>query len=133
MRKVTKYFAVFVTPGAFFADNWHEEITEAATKDPASIAWPDNAYAFTIDERIDVEDLDGTTYTGKVRQLGPTYYHPDSKVESYAQVLENPAATNILRTNMRSNNWAHIVWTRWGNWPQPYDPATITVLPRKGT
>ena len=39
-----------------------------------------------------------------------------------------PRATPILISNMECNDWKQIIWTRWGNWPQPFDPATAEVL-----
>lgn len=91
--------------------------------------WPDNAYAFAVIRRTDI--VDGTErFKGKVEQVGPHYYHPDSKIETFAEVEKNPHATRILLDNMRCNKWDKLVWARWGNWPQPYREGEIVVLPK---
>ena len=125
MKKITKRFVRFWTPGSFCAEDWTVYTDET---DPTNIEFPDNAYCFTMHERTDVVDGD-QTFTGKVRDIGKTYYHPDSKVESLAEVKLNPKAQGgCLIRNMEGNEWSHIVWSRWGNWPQPFDPSKAEVL-----
>ncbi len=124
MKKVMKFFAEFLAPGSFVAENWAVEVKST---DPYSVEWPENAYAFAIYAREDVVDGDNT-YKGEPQQVGPTYYHPDSKVESLEEVEVNSNATQILVENMKANGWSHIVWSRWGNWPQPFDPNKARVL-----
>jgi hypothetical protein len=29
---------------------------------------------------------------------------------------------------MECNGWKQMVWTRWGNWPQPFEPERMEVL-----
>ena len=55
------------------------------------------------------------------------YYHPDSKVEDLKEVEQNPNATDTLIRNIKNNGWDRIIWTRWGNWPQPFNPTKITL------
>lgn len=124
MEKVTKRFVKFWRPGFMFAEDWSREVE---TLDPHAIEWPENAYAFTLHERTDVMDGD-QTYVGKAEQIGPMYYHPDSKVETLDQAKSNPESTSTLIANMECNDWNAIVWSRWGNWPQPFDPSKACVL-----
>ena len=35
---------------------------------------------------------------------------------------------SILLSNMRCNEWPSVIYTRWGNWPQPFDAEKIRVL-----
>lgn len=126
MHKITNRFARFYAPGTFFAEEWNKP---AETLDPEAVDFPDNAFAFTLHERIDIVDGDAT-YEGKTTQVGLRYYHADSKVETLDEVRRNPKATQILISNMECNRWDRVVWTRWGNWPQPFDPAKDCVLPR---
>lgn len=127
MRKETKRWVQYYTPGSFVAETWTEDISHL---DPEKIKWPKEAYAFQLYEREDV--IDGQTrYTGNAKSIGPMYYHPDSKIETLAEVKRNPKATEILIDNMRCNGWKKVVWTRWGNWPQPYETGDIAVLPAK--
>jgi hypothetical protein len=29
---------------------------------------------------------------------------------------------------MECNGWKQIIWTRWMNWPQPYEPGQQAIL-----
>lgn len=126
MKKTTVLYARYLAPGSFVANEWTAPVDSL---DPRDVPWPDRAYAFTLHRREDVIDGD-QTFTGKAEQIGPTYYHPDSKVESLDEVRGNPNATSILVSNMKMNGWTHIVWSRWGNWPQTFDPAKDEVIAR---
>lgn len=127
MKKEIKYFASFLSPGLLVGKSFEREIK---TNNPNEVEWPERAYAFTIEEREDV--VDGTTrYKGEPKQLGPTYYHPDSRVETLEEVTHNPNQGAQLVNNMRCNGWSHIIWTRWDNWPQPYSADQIKILPKR--
>ena len=124
MDRVTHRFARFYAPGSFVANDWTAPVK---TLDPAAVKWPENAYAFTLHERVDV--IDGPeTFTGKAKQVGPMYYHPDSKIETLAEVKAKRPDSRTLIANMECNGWSHIVWSRWGNWPQPFDATEACVL-----
>lgn len=125
MNKRIVHFVIFEAPGAFVAESFKREV---AGPDPLAVEWPENAYAFRLFRREDVIDGDDT-YTGKSQQIGKTYYHPDSKVETLAKVRANPKASPTLISNMVGNGWEQIVWSRWGNWPQPFEAADSEVLP----
>lgn len=131
MHKRTVHYAAFEARGVFIGESWKHDV---AGPDPQQVEWPENAYAFCLFRREDVIDGDDT-YTGKSVQIGKTYYHPDSKVETLAEVRVNPKATPILVSNMECNGWEQIVWSRWGDWPQRFDAAESEVLARgvKGT
>lgn len=124
MQKRTIYYVTFMAPGSFVAESWKREVP---SPDPRKVKWPGNAYAFTMHQREDVIDGE-TVYNGQPQQIGKTYYHPDSKVQSLDEARTDPRATPILISNMECNDWKQIIWTRWGNWPQPFDPATAEVL-----
>jgi len=54
------------------------------------------------------------------------YYHPGSTITSLDQVKAGKTPGSIghaLIGNMECNNWDAVIWTRWGNWPQPFDAA----------
>jgi hypothetical protein len=124
MEKITTHYVTFESPGSFVAESWKQAV---AGPDPRKVEWPENAYAFRLFKREDVID-GGKVYTGKSEQIGKLYYHPDSVVQSLDEARANPKATPVLISNMECNHWDQIVWTRWGNWPQPFDPATTEVL-----
>lgn len=127
MTKVTKRWVSFFSPSLLFAETTDKEVVSF---DPNAIQWPDNAYAFRFFQRTDVTD--GTQcYTGKARSVGLLYYHPDSKVETFEQVKRHPNSTPMLIRNMEGNKWTHIIWTRWNNWPQPYDKKAMVILKEK--
>jgi hypothetical protein len=125
MDRVTVRYARFLAPGSFVANEWTRPVE---TLDPAAVKWPDNAYAFTLHERVDV--LDGPeTFTGESKQVGPTYYHPDSKVLTQAEVAaKTDPRDSILLSNMRCNQWDAVIYSRWGNWPQPFEADKVRVL-----
>jgi hypothetical protein len=123
MHKRTTHYVIFWHPGSFVAEESKRPVESA---DPRKVTWPDNAYAFRLFRREDVIDGD-KTYEGKPEQIGPIYYHPDSVVQSLDEARTNPKATSILISNMECNAWAQIIWTRWGNWPQPFDAEKMEV------
>lgn len=124
MNKHTSYYVIFMEPGTFVSESWKRDVDGP---DPRAVKWPDNAYAFTLFKREDVT-VDGKVYQGEPEQIGKLYYHPDSVIQTYEEAQANPKATRILLTNMRINRWPQIIWTRWGNWPQHYEPESMEVL-----
>lgn len=133
MHKVTVNTLTFHFPGLVVGESVSHESTMPI--DPAKVEWPENAYAFSIGERIDVHD-GSEVFKGEHRQIGPVYYHPDSVVQTVEDVeagrgLARNKKTDILLINMRGNGWDRVVWSRWGNWPQPYDPDKHQILMRR--
>lgn len=124
MHKKLKRFVVFWAPGLFFGEARTQDVESA---DPLAVEWPDDAYAFTMHEREDVVDGE-KIYEGEPVQVGPMYYHPDSKIETLEEVKRNPNKGAALVSNMENNGWDHIIWTRWGNWPQPFKEGKSVVL-----
>lgn len=125
MDRVTVRYVRFFSPGSFCANDWTEPVN---TADPCAVVWPENAYAFTLHERVDA--LDGIeTFKGEAKQVGPMYYHPDSKVVTEAEVAaKGDQRDSILLSNMRCNKWPSVIYSRWGNWPQPYEAGKHVVL-----
>ena len=37
------------------------------------------------------------------------------------------ARNETLLNNMKWNDWPSVVYTRWGNWPQPYDAESMVI------
>ena len=125
MDRITSRYVRFLAPGSFFAEEWSRPVE---TLDPRAVAWPDNAYAFSLHERVDVHD-GPDVFIGKSRQIGPLYYHPDSKVVTLEEVAaRNDLGDRILLDNMRINKWPSVIYSRWGNWPQPFDAEKMAVL-----
>lgn len=124
MRKETVVYVTFLSPGSIVAAQWTKDVESL---DPYAVDWPDRAYAFTMHTREDVVDGD-TRYKGTPTRVGPVYYHPDSKVETLEEVRINPNAGSILISNMECNRWDRVVWSRWGNWPQPFEVEKAVVL-----
>lgn len=117
MEKVTVRYVRFRSKLSFAAEEFTESVSSA---DPKDVVFPENAYAFTLHERVDVVDGDDV-YTGKEYKLGPMYYHPDSKVMTLDEIeSRSEPRDNILLANMRCNGWNSMIYTRWGDWPQPY-------------
>ena len=125
MDKVTVHYVRFYSTGSFCANDWTAEVQSA---DPAAVVWPENAYAFTLHERVDV--LDGPKrFEGKPQQLGLMYYHPDSAVKTQAEIAAKADPRDrILLQNMKCNSWPAVIYSRWGNWPQPYEADKVRIL-----
>ena len=125
MNRVTVRYVRFLSPGSFLADSWTSEVESA---DPHAVEWPERAYAFTLHERTDITDgLE--RFKGAPKQIGPTYYHPDSKIKTLAEIeAEDRKENRILIDNMRCNNWQSVIYSRFGNWPQPYMADDVCVL-----
>lgn len=125
MKREQKYWCQFYAPGSFVANEWTVDLPGETR--PESIVWPDSAYAFKLWRREDI--IDGKEcFQGKPEQVGPMYYHPDSMIESMEEVQRNPKASTILVQNMKANQWSHVVWSRWGTWPQPWEPNRMRVI-----
>ena len=126
---VRKWWVEFFSPGLIVAETSCRDC-KVNTK-PEEVKWPRSGYAFVLKEREDIV-YDGKTYEGAVKQVGPMYYHPDSTIETLEQVRSKRDSDNtldrILLLNMESNKWDKIIWTRWGNWPQPYDSKQMKIL-----
>lgn len=125
MNQVTVRYVRFLSPGSFFANDWTAPVESA---DPLAVTWPETAYAFTLHERVDVLDV-RETFKGEPKQIGPMYYHPDSKVLTEAEIAaKGDQRDSILLSNMRCNKWTSVIYSRWGNWPQPYEADKVRVL-----
>lgn len=127
MKKKRSIYISFFHPGIFVADQSTIQLNGIMDFDPRKIDWPESAYACRLFERFDV--IDGSAvFRGEPHQIGPVYYHPDSKVETIDEVRANINSTFTLISNMQRNGWKLIVWSRWGNWPQPFDPDKDMVI-----
>ena len=124
MERVIVTYVNFYAPGAFIANTWTKEVE---SEDPYQVEWPDNAYAFDVCQRVDLHD-GPEVFQGKVKQIGPTYYHPDSTIKTLAEVEADPTRGPALLGNMRTNGWDRVIYTRWGTWPQPFNEKTCRVL-----
>lgn len=128
VTKETIYTLTFHMPGVFVGEEFSTPVDHC---DPAKVEWRDDAYAFCFFGRDRVTDDKGNTYDGDEEQVGKLYYHPDSVIETLAEVKANRPDETILISNMQTNGLEKIIWTRRGNWPQPYDEKRIEVLPHE--
>ena len=124
MKTERKQWVKFFCPGLICGEDWNVDTDHV---DPSKVEWPDNAYAFQFYGREDVIN-DDKRFKGDAESIGPMYYHPDSKVETLAEVKKNPDAGRCLASNMECNDWDAVVWSRWGNWPQPFEKDTMVIL-----
>jgi len=124
-----RYCMTFWSPGTIVGESWTADVDEFP--EPAAIQWPERAYAVQFCEQT-VAEANGETLRGTLRSIGPLRYHPDSVVTTLAETERHPNATAILLDNMRTNNWDAVIWTRWGNWPQPWNAARMEIAPKAG-
>lgn len=128
---VRRYFVEFLLPGLIIGETRTED-AGIEKPDPAGVRFPEDAYAFRIWSRVEVPNGDDVL-KGKRQNEGPLYYHPGSTVTTLEQLEAPDCGYNvgrILLSNMRNNGWPAVIWTRWKNWPQPYDPAKQVILDR---
>jgi len=125
--KVFKNWVTFWSPGSFVANESTRDYDDIIN--PYEVEFPDHAYAFRVFRREDIVEGD-KTYKGDAVQQGVTYYHPDSKITTLAQVKAMSAEKrgHALVSNMECNKWDSVIWTRWDNWPQPYDADSEQIL-----
>jgi hypothetical protein len=128
MKIIMRYWIKFYAPGSFTANVWIIECEELPK--PEEVEIPENAYAFEIYKREDIEK-DGKIYKGEAKQVGKQYYHPDSEVTTLEEVRKHPKTTDILISNMECNKWDSVIWTRWGNWAQPFNKEKISIVPKQ--
>jgi hypothetical protein len=134
MIRGAKYWVRYYVPGFFLGDSYDVDITEARSKKPEEIEFSSRAYAFSIHKRMVLYDA-GDKYLGEPQQIGKTYYHPASFITTLEQLQYGnyPKGLDLGRclvSNMECNKWQAMIWTRWSNWPQPYDPELIEILPK---
>ncbi len=126
MHKVEIHFIEFLSPGSFVSESRMQECV--GVPKPDEVVFPNNAYAFRLHSRTDV--VDGVDrYRGDTNQIGPTYYHPMSVVRNLADVQAMGPSFRILASNMECNKWPEVVFSRWGNYAQPYSADKDCILP----
>lgn len=122
--KVTvETFVVFHLPGLVIGEQYRERVDDI---NPYAIDWPKNAYAFHFVTQH-VVTLDGMKMRSEECAHDPIYYHPHSVVRDAAWVARNDDSPMLL-SNMRCNGWAQVIYTRWGNWPQPWNADKMEIL-----
>lgn len=125
-KRRTKHWVTFYSPGSIVSNHWDRAYDKPVVA--SEVEWPKEAYAFSIHRRNDIIE-EGTVYRSKALQVGRTYYHPDSRIESLDDVRFLSPKNKVLINNMESNKWSHVIWSRWGNWPQPFDATKSCILP----
>lgn len=125
METKKRFWIEYYYPGSIVSNTSQTDIDEL--KKPEMVYWPENAYAFSLNEQKIVIN-DGDEFKENPKQIGPQYYHRDSKITDYEQTKKHPNSTDILLCNMKSNGWNKLIWNRFGKWPQPYNPKKIKIL-----
>ena len=116
-------YVEFLYAGSFTADCRAEEVGHA---DPALIDVPDGAYAFRFFDVQEIED-EGTVLRSDRLNKSMTFY-PDGVLTTVEQAREMPNS-RILVSNMEGNGWPAVVFSRYGNFPQPFNPAKDAIIP----
>lgn len=116
--------AKFMAPGTIFANDFTREFQPGE-----HIEWPDRAYCCKLGRQT-VQIVGDEVLRGAVKWDPRTFYHPLSIIQTIDQVKRNPSASEILVRNMECNRWDRVVWSRWQNWPQPYNATKDVVCDR---
>lgn len=127
MRKRTQWYVEYLYRGTVFGESSWSTPQDAPIV-PENVEWTSGSYAFRICERTDGIDDDGMEYRGRVSKSGE-FWHPDSKVTTFDNLRAiNDPQDRILLDNMAANKWGAVIWTRFGDWPRPYNGDTMTIL-----
>lgn len=128
-QRSTRHFIRFFSPGMIVANTKMVRV-DGGRPDPETVEFPDGAYAFEIVEQDVVTDGDDE-FLGASKSIGPVYYHPDSKIETLDEVRQNHPDETILISNMETNGYDRIVFSRDGHWAQFFDPDKAAILPAR--
>jgi hypothetical protein len=120
-----KHFVTFLSPGTFVSETTTKEISSWSLEKAVQMAdeiverygATPYAFYFTRRERGE-EDLDS-----RVAETSPLYYLGGT-IESFDEVVKrNDPKEEILRWNMKSNGWTHLI-TNNNSWlsRQPFNP-----------
>jgi len=101
-----------------------------SSPEPESVQFPNGSYAFRIMHRKTVS-IDEERLKTDWKNTGPIYYHPDSVLKTRDEIEHIPGNETLL-SNMKCSNWPAVVYTRYGNWPQPFDPERVVILSAVG-
>jgi hypothetical protein len=123
----TRRWLRFLSPGSFVANE--RDVDVEATFDPATsrVDWPQSAYAFDVFEQQSVV-VGGKEFKSAAVRVGKQYWHHDSRIYAVEDLEAMKAASPILLSNCRCNGWKHVIFSRFGNWPQPYESKDIELL-----
>lgn len=102
-----RHYVTFYYPGLLFAETESQEI---ASRD-APLSIPESAYAYRFYDQESAE-IGGETLIGPAKNLSPTHF-----LGGQIRTREEVEATepgSIMAFNMRANNMARVVITRYG-------------------
>jgi len=129
MEATTKHFARFYYIGSLVAST--KDIELPAELRPEEIEFPKYAYCFNLYKVITIED-DGILYKSDPISSDRFYWHPDSYITDYYEVKQcHTERGKYLLDNMERNGWERMIWTRYKDFPLPYNPDTDIILPKK--
>lgn len=121
----SEHWVTFYAPGSFTANTWRVDVKS----EHHPVDWPDNAYAYQRRERKTLVS-EGLEFKSDAQDVGPLVYHPDSVTTTIEQVRAGDTPGDpggVLLRNMEWNGWDKVIWTRWGNWPQPWKPDAMVI------
>lgn len=119
----TRRYVEFLFARSFTADYQTEEVGHA---DPALVSVPDGAYAFRFFDIREADD-NGVLLRSARLNLSKTFYYGGT-LKTLDEVRLMPDS-RILASNMECNGWPAVVFSRYGNWPQPFDPKHVVIIP----
>ena len=124
MKTTTRHFVTFFYAGRVVADSQTEEIRHA---DPSAVVVPARSYAFRLHDIREITDDDGVVLRSDLLNRSKTFW-PGGVLKTLDEVRREQGS-RILVENMECNGWPSVVFSRFGSWPQPFDPATAEIIP----
>jgi hypothetical protein len=123
-KRIESYITFFFA-GSFTADTSKRLVLSL---DPAAIEWPESAYAARFSQR-DTIDHEGVVFVGKEKDVSKLLYRAGSRVDSLQEIKDREDPHDgILISNMEINGWPAMIYTHFGNWPQPFDAEKMEIL-----
>lgn len=122
MEFTTKHYITYFFPGAFFAE---DSIQEVSDREPSHVTPPSRCFAFQFHSRKCATADDGTVLLGPIENKTGRYYIRG--ITYTADDIERLyPEKKILIANMRGNKWMHVVLCRTGNF-QPLEPGDVVL------
>jgi len=111
MKKETKKWIVFYSPGTLFTEETIQYVDEFP--DPYNVEFPEYAFAFQFCKRDFIIDDGGNRYKGEIIYLPPVYMHPDTKK---VYLNEEGNISPSLRRSAESMGKGYVLETRFGSY-----------------
>jgi hypothetical protein len=126
MPPVTESYTAVIHKSHLTRIGTHEVSIESP--DPLNLPWEQDTVCICIYVYKEIE-IDGEVFfSAEPKQLGPSYYHPDSKLLSHEDARKSVDRATLL-WNIEVNGWSHVIESPNG-FVSPYIAGKTVILQR---